>query len=117
MQVVVKKPRIEVKGEISQKTISFFKKTYGDKNVEVIDDEYVDIFTTDWYKEISKNDTPGATLRRYRMRNKWTQTKLAEMLGEYKQHVSNMERDRRPISVAMAKKIAAVFGCHYKQFL
>jgi DNA-binding XRE family transcriptional regulator len=113
----VKKPRIEAKGDISQKIITFFRKTYGEKNVEIIDDDYVNVFETEWYKNISKESSPGKTLRTYRMYNKWTQAKLAEMLDEYKQHVSNMERDRRPITIAMAKKLAAVFGCHYKQFL
>jgi DNA-binding XRE family transcriptional regulator len=117
MLVVVKKPRIEAKGDISKKTISYFIKAYGKKNVEVIDDEYINVDDIDWLKEIEKNRTPGKTLRTYRQRDGLTQSELAEKLGEYKQNISNMEKDSRPISIEMAKKLSEIFGTHYKRFL
>jgi DNA-binding XRE family transcriptional regulator len=117
MLVVVKKARIEAKGDISKKTISYFVKTYGKKNVEVIDDEYISVDDIDWIQEIRKNDTPGKTLRRYRQRDGLSQSELAEKLGDYKQNISNMEKGSRPISIEMAKKLSKFFGTHYKRFL
>jgi hypothetical protein len=68
------------------------------------DDDYIDVDEIDWIKEIRKNDTPEKTLRRYRQRDELSQAELAEMLCDYKQNVSNMERNSRSISIDMAKK-------------
>ena len=70
----------------------------------------MDIFATDWYREIKLKTTPGDTLKIYREKHGLTQARLGEMLGGIpRQHVSNMERGIRPVSVKTAHKLAKIF--------
>lgn len=82
-------------------------------------DESVNIFETDWYKRIKAKSTPGGNLRLYRENRRLTQEELARKLGggTLKQHVSGMERGRRPISKAVAKKLARIFGTSPARFI
>ena len=74
------------------------------------DEETVDIFATDWYREIQSKTTPGDTLKIYRENHGLTQAQLGEMLGGIpRQHVSNMERDIRPVSMKTSHKLARIF--------
>ena len=78
--------------------------------VEKGDEETVDIFATDWYREIKSKTTPGDTLKIYRENHGLTQARLGEMLGGIpRQHVSNMERGIRPVSIKTARKLAKIF--------
>jgi len=117
MQVVAKKHHINIRGQIPESVVEFIVKKYGKKNVTVIDDDIIDITETEWYKNINTSDTPGARLKRTRVRFNLTQHKLAEEIGAYTQHISNMEKGIRPISVEMAKKFADFFGTDYRVFL
>ena len=122
MQAVVKTSRIEIniKGDIPQKIITLLKEEYG-KKVHLTkdeDDEYVDIFETDWYKKISAEKTPGDNMKIYRKIHKLTQKKLGEMLGEIPaQHISNMENGSRPISKITAKKLSKIFDVSVERFI
>jgi DNA-binding XRE family transcriptional regulator len=122
MQVHVKTPhiKIDIKGEISKKHLSLLKKEYG-KNLHLLeneDDEYVDVFQTDWYKIISSQMTPGKNLKVYRMNRGLTQVKLGELLGGIpKQHISNMENGKRPISLKMAKSLSKIFKASVERFI
>lgn len=122
MQAVVKTPHIEIhiKGDIPQKIITMLKEEYG-KNVHVTkdeDDEYVDVFETDWYKKINAEKTPGDNMKIYRKIHKITQENLGEMLGGIpKQHVSNMENGSRQISKITAKKLAKIFNVSIERFI
>ena len=72
--------------------------------------ETVDIFATDWYREIKSKTTPGDTLKIYRENHGLTQARLGEMLGRIpRQHISNMERGLRPVSMKTACKLAKIF--------
>ena len=74
------------------------------------DEETVDIFATDWYREIQSKTTPGDTLKIYRENCGLIQARLGEMLGGVLcQHVSNMERGIRPVSMKTARKLAKIF--------
>ena len=78
--------------------------------IEESDGETVDIFTTDWFREIKSKTTPGDTLKIYRENNELTQAQLGAMLGGIpRQHVSNMERGIRPVSMKTARKLAKIF--------
>ncbi len=78
--------------------------------LEKDDGETVDIFATDWYREIQSKTTPGDTLKIYRENHGLTQVQLGEMLGGIpRQHVSNMERGVRPVSMKTARKLAKIF--------
>jgi DNA-binding XRE family transcriptional regulator len=62
--------------------------------------------------------TPGRLLRGLRLRENLTQKEFGKPLGVDKSAVSAMERNKRPISVNMAKKIAEVYGVgSYRIFL
>ena len=120
MQVHVKMPhiRIDIKGDVPAKIIKILKNEYG-KNVTIKDDdEYVEAKNTEWYKKISKKMTPGDHMRIYRENAGWTQEFLGKKLGGVpRQHISNMERGRRAISIETAEKLARLFKKPVSRFL
>lgn len=122
MQARVKTPRtkIEISGDIHPKIITILKEIYGSK-VKISNDdndEFVDVFETDWYKKISKKLTPGKTMKLYREMRKMTQEELGQKLGGIsRQNISHMERGVRPISLKMAKKLAEIFGVSVERFI
>jgi DNA-binding XRE family transcriptional regulator len=67
------------------------------------------------YKE--SYSTPGYYLRLFRGRAALSQAKLAENIGIKQHHISEMEKNKRPIGKTIAKKFATSFGCDYKKFL
>ena len=86
--------------------------------IEERDEETVDIFTTDWFREIKSKTTPGDTLKIYRENNELTQAQLGAMLGGIpRQHVSNMERGIRPVSMKTARKLAKIFKVSSGKFV
>lgn len=118
MQVHVKTPLIKIEGDIPPDLLTFVKTQYKHVTVEYDDDdEYEEVTETDWFKNIQKNMTPQKTLKLLRNRDNLTQAELAEKLCINVQNVSGMERGARPISIAMAKKLGAVFNTSYKKFL
>ncbi|MEW5773851.1 MAG: helix-turn-helix transcriptional regulator [Thermodesulfobacteriota bacterium] len=60
---------------------------------------------------------PGDALRGARELNGLTQQQLAEAVGVGKSNISEMERGKRPIGKAMAKRLAKALGTSYKVFL
>ena len=123
MQAVVKTPHIEVniKGRmIPEKLISLLKEEYGEE-VKVIDnddDKLVNVFETPWYRNIKEALTPGEVMRIYRENHAMTQTRLGELMGGIpRQHISNMENGKRPISLNTAKKLAKLFNIPIERLL
>jgi DNA-binding XRE family transcriptional regulator len=123
MQAVVKTPLIEItiKGSsIPKKIFNALKDEYGKKFkiVNESDDKYIDVFETDWYKKIKAETTPGDNMRIYRENHGLTQKKLGELLGDIPgQHVSNMEKGTRSISLNTAKKLSKVFKVSVEKFV
>ena len=117
MQVVAKKHHIDIHGQIPDGLIKIIEKKYGKKNVTVIDDDFVDVTETEFYKKMKAERTPGRTLRAYRQRDNLTQAALAKKAGVYAQNISNMEKGSRTITVELAKRFAEIFGASYKIFL
>ncbi len=122
MQAVVKTPRIEIniKGEIPDKLMSVLEEEYGEQVQlsEDNDEEHVNIFETDWYRSIKSGMTPGNNLRIYRENHGLTQARLGEMLGGVpRQHISNMEREVRSISLRTARKLAEIFKISPEKFI
>ena len=68
-------------------------------------------------REAFPDSTPGSILRGARGLRELTQARLAELIGVHKSHISEMERDVRPIGKAMAKRLAAALDMPYKVFL
>ncbi len=122
MQAVVKTPHIEIniKGDIPKRIISALKREDG-KNVKLIEEnenELVDATKTDWYKKIKSEITPGDNMRIYRELRGHSQAKLGELLGGvHRQHISNMERGIRAISLNTAKKLAKIFDVSIEKFI
>jgi DNA-binding XRE family transcriptional regulator len=122
MQAVVKTPLIEIKikGTIPNKILNVLKEEYG-KKVKIIkenDDEYVNVFETEWYKKIKAQTTPGDNMRIYRENHGLTQEKLGELLGGIpRQHISNMEKGTRSISINTAKKLSNIFKVSVEKFI
>lgn len=122
MQAAVRTLHTEIKlrGDIPEKIVNLLRAEYGkDFHIENNDDsETMNAFESEWYKTVKAAMTPGDALKIYRENNKLTQTALGEMLGGIpRQQVSNMENGIRPVSIAMAKKLAAVFGVPADRFI
>ena len=122
MQAVVKTPRIEIliRGEIPDKLMSVLNEEYGEqiRFSEANTDDLVDVFETDWYRSIKSGMAPGDNLKTYRENHGLTQARLGELLGGVpRQHVSNMERDVRSISLKTARKLAQIFQVSPEKFI
>ena len=122
MQAVVKTPLIEIniKGDIPIKLLSVLKEEYGEK-VELfkdVNEEKVDIFETEWYRKTKAQTTPGDNLKIYREMFGITQEKLGETLGGIpRQHISNMEKGVRSISIKTAHKLSQIFKVSVEKFI
>ncbi len=104
----MKTPRIEifVKGEIQEELMSVLNEEYAGQVRLLQDsgDEIVDIIQTEWYRSVKSGMTPGDNLRIYRENQGLTQARLGEMIGGIpRQHISNMEREVRSISLKTAR--------------
>jgi len=121
MQALVKTPHTDIRmlGDIPARILDVLKSEYGGHlKIYKGDDEYVEATETDWYREIKAQTTPGDAMRIYRENFGMTQAQLGEKLGNIpRQIVSNMEHGRRSISLANAKKIAAIFNVSASRFL
>jgi len=122
MLAVVKTPRIkiEIKGKISKRLLDVLKEEFGSE-VQIIpdeEDEKLDIFETEWYKNIKEKLTPGKNMRIYRQDRGMTQKELGELLGGIpRQHISNIERGIRPISKKVALKLSKIFNTSVDKFI
>ncbi len=121
MQALVKTHRtnIQIQGEIPSRVLDVLRSEYGEKlKIYEGEDEYIEITETDWYKEIKTKSTPSNAMRIYRENQQLTQTQLGEKLGNVpRQIISNMERGKRSISMATAKKLSFIFNVPVSRFL
>jgi len=123
MQAVVKTPHIEIniRGDIiPPKLIIALKDEFGDdvKFIESDDDAMVNVVETAWYRDIKSRTTPGDNMKIYRELKGISQSRLGELLGGIpRQHISNMERGRRPISLNNARKLASLFDVPLDRFI
>ncbi|MCG6878843.1 MAG: helix-turn-helix domain-containing protein [Deltaproteobacteria bacterium] len=119
MQVVVKKPHIRVEGDITGNLVEYLRREFND--IEIIrdeDEELVEIRKSDWYRSIRRTISPGENVRIYRELHRLTQKELGERLGNLsRQNISNIENNRRPISKAVARKLADMFDVSIEKFL
>jgi len=119
----VKTPHIKINvqgNNIPTKLIFLLKEEYGNKVkfLEEENDKLVNAGNTNWYKNIKAATKPGDYLRIYRERKGWTQAKLGEMAcGMPRQHISNMENGRRPISLKVARIFAGLLDASFEAFL
>ena len=122
MHAIVKTPRIKIliKGDIPERLMSVLNDEYG-RQVRLSEDksdDFVDVFETDWYRSVKSGMAPGDNLRIYRKNHGLTQARLGEMLGSVpRQHVSNMERDVRSISLKTARELEKIFQVSPEKFI
>ena len=123
MLAVVKKPHtkqtlFEVKGEIPSSVLTYLEKTFGQDVEVVLEEEYLNIFETEWYQEMQQQITAGEVLRVYRENLGLTQAELAQKIGKLtRQKISDMEHDRRSISKEIARKLSQIFKVPVERFL
>ena len=82
------------------------------------DNKFVDITESSWYRETKAATSSGDAMRIYRKNHQMTQAELGEKLGAVpRQLISNMERGKRTISLATAKKLIVIFNVSVSRFL
>ena len=121
MLAVVKTPHtnITLEGEIPTAVLNVVKEYFG-KVVKITpseDDEYVDVFETQWLKGVRKSMTPGDSIRANRELMGWTQVELGKKLSRSRQYVSDLEHGRRSVSKEMVKELAQIFKTSADAFL
>jgi DNA-binding XRE family transcriptional regulator len=119
MQALVKTPLIEItaKGEIPKKVLAVLKKEFGNDLEINDDDELIDAFESEWYKNIKKDWHPGKSVRVYRDNAGLSQAALAEKLGVIPSNISEIERGKRGVGKEMAKKLSKVLKAPIERFL
>ncbi|MDY0289130.1 MAG: helix-turn-helix transcriptional regulator [Sphaerochaeta sp.] len=68
-------------------------------------------------QKLEAEDTPGKNLLFYRKMQKLTQAQLGAKIDVAKQFFSDMERDYKPISRQMAKRLAGIFSVDAGRFI
>lgn len=124
MLAVVKKHRtkntlFEIKGNIPSEIMNYLKRKYG-QDMKIVEEgeDLVNIFDTNWYKEINTATTPGETLRIYRENLGLSQTALGKKLGKFtRQKISDLENGKRNISKEVAKKLSHLFRVPIDRFI
>jgi DNA-binding XRE family transcriptional regulator len=108
-----------VEATTPRRGIDFLRTRFG--QIEVIEDddeELVEVTQSDWYRSIKPTMTPGENIRIYRELRGMTQAELGAKLGSFtRQNVSNMEHGHRPISKAVAKRLAELFNVSVEKFI
>lgn len=123
MLVRVNQPRINefiIAGTLSETFLEALIREFGsDLSVEDQDDdeEYVNIKETEWYRQMDATESAGENLRFYRNLNHMTQAEVATVLSTTRQHVSDMEHDRKPISRKSAKALSQLFHVSVSRFI
>ena len=84
--------------------------------VEPDDEELVNVFETEWYKETKRQTTPGDMLNTLRWKHQLTQAELARRIGVCRQNISAIESGKRGLGIKTALKIAAVMGEPVERF-
>ncbi len=121
MLVAVKKPRIEIRGEIPVQFLNVVRDFFGADSVMVeqdFDDEILTPETSALFQQIDESITPGKAMRHYREIHNMTQSELGSRLGGIdKAEVSKMETGKRSISKKTAKKLSRVFDVPVGRFI
>jgi DNA-binding transcriptional regulator YiaG len=110
MSEAVKTHRINIsfKSRTPARVLNSIRKQYAEYIDD--DDELIDITTTDWYKKMKTEMTPGKTLKTLREMKNLTQAKLGGLVDIPTARISDFETGQRAISKEAAKKLAKVFG-------
>jgi len=114
MLAVVKTPHtnLRIKGFIPRPVLKVLRTEYG-KSLEIKsdkdDEELVDFFDTDIYKDFKKRMKPGDYVKMYRENLGLTQVALGEKIEMSRAYICDVEHGRRSISKEIAKKFSKLF--------
>ena len=122
MQAVVKTLHIKVniEGDIPENLLKVLKEDFGNK-LKLInnpDEEIINAFETDWYKDIKKKMKPGDYIRIDRQNKNLTQAELGKLIvNTSRQYISDIENGRRAVSLKFAKELAKIFDRPIERYL
>ena len=121
MLAVVKTPRTEImiRGMVPRVVLAVLRKEYGNKLrlQQEEDDKLIDVFDTKEYFDFKKRTNPADYVRIYRENRGMTQAALGAKTGMTRAYICDMEKGRRAISKAMAKKMAGIFNTSVSRFI
>ncbi|MBQ9360376.1 MAG: helix-turn-helix transcriptional regulator [Lachnospiraceae bacterium] len=117
MQVVVKKPRIdiEVTGIGLEAFAEAIRKSLPDATI--VDDDPQDIEKWDYFQEMKSRITPAKILKIRRENAELSQSALAERCGIAASNIAQMETGKRAIGVKSAQKLASALDCKASDFV
>ena len=109
MLALMKKPRIEIslQGEHIDEFIEWIRKKYEVSILTPEDSESVPIEETDFWREMQSNRV-GNLLSAARLKENLSQAQLAAKLNVRQNMISDYERGKRRLTLAMAKRIAEI---------
>jgi DNA-binding XRE family transcriptional regulator len=118
-----KKKKLEIRGDIPDWLITRLKKEYGPnliikENSTSDENDFVEIFKTDWYSAVNSQMGVGDNLKIYRENAGLSQEELGKKLGNIpRQNISAMEKGRRGISKEIAKKLSIILKAPVSRFI
>lgn len=117
LRVVIKRPPLVIEGkEIPPELLKFLRSNY--TSVKLITDSGDEAAESLPLYAAMTAATPGMNIRFYRERDGLTQEQLGRRIGRFsRQAVSDMEHGRRPISKAVAKRLAELFAVSVERFI
>ena len=120
MIATIKRPRIEMRGDIPEKFLEITRKFFGADDVAVIeetDDELIEAKDSDWYKRQVAKRSPAQNLKNFRKIRGLTQAGLAKKVGALPHHISEMESGKRGISKDFALRFSKVLEISVEHFI
>lgn len=121
MLVAEKKHHIEshIVGEGADYLITILKQKLPDLVVldDEDDEEFIECESSEWFKRIGREMTPGKVLRIRRENKELTQTALSKITGIPVPNISLMENDKRGIGMKTAKILAKALDCSVSDFV
>lgn len=118
MQVVERTHHIDITiNSGSHYIIPLLKSKYPNITVIEDDEEYINPFESDWFKNFKDDDSAGGNLKFYRKQARLTQRQLADKLNVSPQFISNMENNSKPISKKMAIVLSELFSVSVSRFI
>jgi DNA-binding XRE family transcriptional regulator len=113
---------ISVSGEAAAAILAYAKRK--DPQASIVQDsaranssEHVPAQSAKWYRDVKVAWHPGVTLRIRRENAGLTQAQLARLTGLAVSNISAIENGRRPVGLAVAKKLADALGRPVSEFV
>jgi DNA-binding XRE family transcriptional regulator len=109
----------EIKGDIPSQVLGYLQQQFG-SSVEIVEEEeeFINLFETNWYKQISATITPGDAMKVYRENYGLSLAELGQKLGNLtEENIAEMECSKCEINPEVAKKLGQLFEVSIERFL